>query len=152
MGSMTRYLQGKLTIYGIMSIAVNQELPSVSDDMKIALVGAMAEPWVGKCNYQIMDDGTESTNLKIDTRIVVDGQEVPGGGLQVKTDGTVHYWTNEGVDMGNVAPILILITKVNLRMVYDFAVANITGESEQTIFIADTMKDITAQTGFIWEN
>ena len=132
------YLQGKFIVASMIASAVDDQLPSLAVADRNNIIDAICASWVTKVNMGYMTDGTIACNLMIPNN---------AGGLEVRTsDNTIHYWTAQSVDQGDVTSILKAQIQVLVGKVYAGVTAKIPNNTARAyMFMRMILKDVFDQ-------
>lgn len=130
-----RYLAAKLAVSNLIAEAVDEQLQDLAKGYRDEIIDAICYAWVTKVNLAIMADGTIATSLKI---------PLNSGGLEVREDGEIHYWTATHEDLGNIRNLLKAQLKIILQKIYN-AVSSISDMARAVKFARLMLVDICNQ-------
>lgn len=130
------YLAGKLAVITLISNAVDAQLPALTADQRNSIIDAICDSWVTKVNMAMMYDGTPATSLKI---------PLNAGGLEVRADGSIHYWTDNHQDLGSVNALLTAQIRVLVGKVHTAVTAAVPNVARAVMVERMILKDVFDQ-------
>lgn len=137
-GEETEYMAAKVVVFNMIKDAVDEQLGGIPVAYRNQIIDAIATSWVTKVNFAVMRDNTTSAGFKL---------PLTSGGLEVRADSTIHYWTDESVDKGDVKGLIKAQLKIIIQKLYDYITANVTGADRQITAMRLCLIDFCNQFG-----